>query len=124
VASIQTEKRVMKPIVSSTLLISAWVAAQPAFAQEYIAGLSARQTWTDLRRSNRYAIEWNWFEGYVEALLLNDKRLTPHGNEINPLYIARWTDNCCQQNPSKILREAARDFHASQVERFKPPPQK
>jgi hypothetical protein len=114
----------MKLVVPSMLLICAWAAAQPTFAQEYIAGQTACQTWTDLRRSNRYAIEWNWFEGYVEALLVNDKRLTPHGNEINPSYIVTWADSYCRQKPSASLRDAARDFHASQVERFKPPTQK
>lgn len=103
------------------VLFAAWAAQPPALAQTYIGGTSACQTWTDLRRSDRYAVEWNWIDGYVESLLVNDPRLTVHGNEIKPAYIVGWMDTYCQKNPATSLRDALKAFYAAQIERFKPP---
>lgn len=97
-----------------------WSSIDAKEGEDYIGGMSACQTWMDVRRSNRYFIEMNWVYGYVEALLVNDKRLMTHRNDIPPAYVSQWFDQFCQKNPSKSLREAARDFHESQVERFKP----
>jgi hypothetical protein len=104
-----------------TSLILGVLILVPAHAQEYVAGQSTCRTWTDLRQSGRYAVEWNWIVGYAEAVLVNDPALTQHGNQIAPPYIMQWFDTYCRNNPLQALRQAARAFQTDQRQRFKPP---